>query len=491
MAISFDNIPATLRVPWQYIEFDNTGAIRGASLKAFKVAVFGQRLTSGTIAVHTPTRVTNADQAKTFFGEGSMLHNMMKTYFRNNNFTETWVIPVNENGSGVAASGSITLGGTVTAAGTLCLYIGGKRITVGVASAAVLADVAEDLVDAINAVTDLPVTAAVDGSVDEKVNITCRWKGPTGNSIDLRVNYNQGDETPSGLTTTLVAMASGATNPDMTTALSRMASEQYDVIVWPYTDATNVGLLKEEMATRWGPTVQKEGFAYSAAQDTVANLATLGNAYNTQFLSIMGLKGSPTPNYEIAAAYGANAAFYFGIDPARPLQTLELKGVLAPSQTDRFTLTENNSLLFDGIATTYTDASGTVRIQRPISTYRKNANDADDPSYLDMTTMHTLAYLRYDFRNFLLTKYPRHKLGNDGKNYGVGQAIITPSVAKAECVARYKLWESLGIVENSDAFKAGLVVERNAQDTNRLDFLLTPDLMNQFMVGGIKIKFLL
>lgn len=490
MAISFDNIPTTLRVPWAYIEFDNTGANRGAGLKVYKVAVFGQRLTSGTKAAHDVVRVTSADQAAVYFGEGSMLHNMLKTYFKNNNFTETWVIPVNENGSGVAASGSISFSGT-TAAGVLALYIAGRRITVGVTASQANSSIATAVAAAINAVTDLPVTAEVDGTTNTKVNITCRWKGATGNSIDIRTNYNLGDETPSGMTTTIVAMASGAANPDMTTAISKMASEQYDVIVFPYTDATNVGLLKDELATRWGPTVQKEGFAYSCKQDTVSNLATLGQAYNTQFLSILGLKGSPTPDFEIAAAYGANAAFYLNIDPARPLQTLELKGVLAPKITDRFTLTENNSLLFDGISTVYTDAGSSVRIQRAISTYRTNPSGAPDPSYLDMPTLHTLAYIRYDFRNMLLSKYPRHKLASDGKNYGVGQAIITPSLGKAEAIARFKLWEELGLVEGLDEFKAGLIVERNTQDANRLDFQLTPDVINQFMVAGVKIKFLL
>ena len=47
------------------------------------------------------------------------------------------------------------------------------------------------------------------------------------------------------------------------------------------------------------------------------------------------------------------------------------------------------------------------------------------------------------------------------------------------------------LVEGIDQFKNDLVVERNAQDVNRLDFLLGPDLINQLRVIGAQIQFLL
>ena len=49
----------------------------------------------------------------------------------------------------------------------------------------------------------------------------------------------------------------------------------------------------------------------------------------------------------------------------------------------------------------------------------------------------------------------------------------------------------MGLVENAEQFKRDLICERNATDPNRLDWLLSPDLVNNFMVGGVKIAFLL
>ena len=165
--------------------------------------------------------------------------------------------------------------------------------------------------------------------------------------------------------------------------------------------------------------------------------------------------------------------------------------VLPAPPKDRFTLKENNLLLYDGISTHMVDAGGTVRVQRLITTYKTNAQGAEDISYLDVNTPLTLGYLRHDFRDYILRKYPRHKLADDGARYGAGQAVITPKVGKAEAVARFRVWEDQGLVEGGEQFKRDLIVERNAGDPNRLDWYLPPDLVNQFRTGGVQIGFLL
>ena len=120
-----------------------------------------------------------------------------------------------------------------------------------------------------------------------------------------------------------------------------------------------------------------------------------------------------------------------------------------------------------------------------------SAAGSADPAYLDVTTILTLMYLRFTFRTRIATRYPRHKLANDGARFGAGQAVITPLLGKAEAVAWFREMEDLGLVEGFDQFKRDLVVERNVSDANRLDFLLSPDLINQLVVGAAKIQFLL
>ena len=148
-------------------------------------------------------------------------------------------------------------------------------------------------------------------------------------------------------------------------------------------------------------------------------------------------------------------------------------------------------MLYDGVSTTTVDADGRIIIERLITTYKTTPIGAADISYLDVNTPLTLGYLRATFRNRFLRKFPRHKLADDGTRYGPGQAVVTPKVAKAECIAIFREWEDAGLVEGIDQFKTDLIVERNANDPNRLDILLPPDLVNQLRVTGVKIGFLL
>ena len=490
MPISFNEIPTNVRVPFVYVEFDSSRAVQGAALMPYRCLVIGQKLAAGTVAALVPTRVTSAAQGATYFGKGSMLAAMLEAQLANNNLTETWAVALADDAAGNEAVGSIAVGGVV-AAGTIALYIAGRRLRIGVTAGQTLAQIATAIAAAITADTSLPVTAAVDGEVTTKVNVTARHKGEAGNGIDIRHSYFDGEDLPTGLTLTIVDMVGGTANPDIADVWAVIGDEHYNVITMPYTDAANLVALETELADRWGPLRMIEGMAFAAARGTHSELGTLGDSRNSPHLSVMNAAASPTPPYEWAAAVAGVVAYYGNIDPARPFQTLPIKGVLAPRVEDRFTMQENNLLLYDGISTHSVDAGGVVRIQRLITTYKVNAQGAEDIAYLDVTTPLTLAYLRYDFRNYILRKYPRHKLADDGTIYGVGQAVITPKVGRAEAIARFRLWESMALVEGGDQFKADLICERNDKDPNRLDWMLPPDLVNQFVIGGVQIGFLL
>ncbi len=489
MPISFDSIPVDLRVPGAAIEIVNTGALRGLPGMPSKILVIGQRLAAGTAAAGTPIRVLTEAAAEEYFGRGSQLHRMFRILKLNNSWTETWAIPLDDLAAGTQATGSILFGGAVTAAGTLNLYLGGTRVRVGVAATDSPAAVATNVAAAITAKTDLAITAAVNGATAEQVDLTARHKGENGDDIDVRVNFYPGEALPAGLSASVTAMSGGAGNPDIAAAVTAMADEWYTDIVMPWTDTANLLALETELTTRFGPLVMQDGHAYAAAAGTHAALTTLGNGRNSPHLTIMGAKASPTPPDEWAAALAGVCAYHAKIDPARPFQTLNLVGVLPPAVEDRFTMSERNLLLFDGIATWKVDAGGGVLIERVITTYESNAAGVDDPSYLDLNTMKTLAYLRYSVRARILSKFPRFKLADDGKQLGAGQKVVTPRIIRAELIALFRQWEEAGLAENIDQFKEDLIVERDANDVNRINALIPPDIVNQFRVFAGQVEF--
>lgn len=493
MTISFNQIPAGTRVPFVFAEFDSSRAQRGPALLDYRALLIGQKTSGGSATANAIYKVTNESQVISLAGRGSLAHRMARAWFANQGTaTETWLGVLADDNAAVAASGSIVVAGPATAAGSIALYIGGERITVGVASGASANTIASSINTAINANADLPVTSSVSSAT---VTITAKNAGVVGNEVDIRQNYNDGDATPAGVGLTITAMASGATNPVLGSLLTNMGDTWFNIIAMPYKDATSLGVLETELARRFAPPVMADGLAIAAVVDSYANMTTLGNSRNSPSLCILGVRKSPTSAFEIAAAAAASIAFYGKQDPARPFQTLRLINVLPPAESDKLSFSERDLMLKNGIGTLKNEAGGVVQLERVITTYKTNAVGASDVSYLDATTMLTLMYLRYSFRVRIATKFPRHKLGDDGTAYGAGQKIMTPGIGRAETIHWFQDMQQLGLVEGStDAltqFKTDLIVERNVSDRNRLDIRMSPDLINQLMGVAALFEFIL
>lgn len=490
-------IPSTLRVPLFWAKVDGSQAGSGGG--SYRTLLVGQRFAAGKVAAGVLTLISSADQAADAFGRGSMLHRMAVLYFQNDPIGEVWAIAVNDP-AGSAAVGNVTVTGTATKAGVLALYIGGQRLQIAVAkgdtAAAVHASILSYLAEGPG-FADLPVTGAA-GAVSG-VDLTARHVGALPTGIDLRANYRGaagGEETPAGLSVAFTAMAGGAGVPDLASVITAMADKQFDFVVSPYTDSANLDLFRDEhddSTGRWSYLRQLYGHLWTAYQGSQGQLATLGNGRNDPHATIFGTYGVPNPVWEIAAAVAGRAAAGSGgdglrDDPARPCQTLPLTGILPPAEADEFTVSERNTLLYDGIATGYV-SGGQLRIERLVTTYQTNAFGQPDEAFLDVQTLYTLAYILRALKGRITTKYPRHKLANDGTRFGPGQPIVTPSTIRGELVAQYAELEGAGLVEDAEGFGKNLIVERDQTDKNRLNVLYPPDLINQFRVMAVLAQF--
>lgn len=493
-AVSFNYIPANVRVPLFYAEMDNSQA--GYFTQNKRSLLVGQKLAGGTAVVNTPYIVSTTDQAKTLFGTGSMLARMHALYRLQDSFGEVWCIAVADAGAGVAATGAITVTGPAIAAGAINLYIGGQRVSVAVGASDTANAIAASINAAINAATDLPVTSSVATNV---VTLTCRWKGATGNDITLLDSFRGfagGEAIPSGVSLAYSGsglLTAGATNPTLTgSVITAMGDDEYDYVIHPYSDSTSLDVFQTEYndsVGRWSWSRQVYGHVYTAQRGTLNALTTAGALRNDPHHTIAGIDvDCPSPAWEYAAAYGGANALGLNVDSARPTQTLPLTGILTPRAGKRFLLTERQSLLNYGIATSFV-SGGQLRVERAITTYQKNTWGQADPSYLDSETMHQLTEITRRLRNRITQKYPRHKLANDGTRFGAGQAIVTPSVIRGEIMAEYADMEEIGLVENAKLFAKYLIVERDATNPNRVNVLLPPDLVNQLRIFALLNQF--
>ncbi|MFQ1018669.1 phage tail sheath C-terminal domain-containing protein [Gilliamella sp. CG13] len=488
MAVSFNTIPNTVRVPLAYVEFDNSQAITGTPVKNNKTLVLGLRLPTGSVAAGQPVRITRSEQAVTAFGRGSMLSEMLCAFLRANPYSDLYALALDDVADPVCATGKITVTGTCSAAGQIALLVAGVRVPVTARANDTSATIANKIATAVNANAALPVTASVSGS---EVTLTCRWGGITGNDVDVRVNYFTGETVPAGIAVDVSGMAGGVGNPDVSQAIAALGDTWWTDIVNPFTDTNNLNLLSEELQSRWGGIRQIDGLCWIAYRGTHAQASTFALSRNDYLFTCIPTNISPEPPYIWASVNAAVCTYALNIDPARPVQTLELTGIKPPAVADRWQWNERNLHLFDGLSAYNVNANGAVQLDRVITTYRVNKYNVEDSSYLDVETIKTLSYIRYAIRARITQRFPRHKLADDGTRFGVGQAMVTPSVIRAELIALFTELESAGLVENFDAYKNSLIVERDANDRNRINVLSNDDLVNQFRIYAHSIQFLL
>ena len=501
MPVSFDNIPSNWRIPLYWVEVDPSMA--GLPVLRQPALLVGYQK-GGNAVANQPIMIASQLQANVAFGMGSELALMFKSFFNNSFSQEVWGLPMAEGdgiGGGTAAVGTILVSAPPTAAGTFNLYIAGFPVPVSISATDTAIVAAGKIAAAINLNTDLPCTAANAGTAT--VTLTCKWKGTTGNDILMTNDYYGqagGEALPIGMAVTYAQFGSGgaaiagAGVPVFTTAISNMGEVEYEFVAFPWTDSTTLLAFETEYgfsdSGRWGWMRQHYGHLFTAKRGTASTLATLGSARNSAQLSVMGMELTmPSMASAVAAAYCSKAGRALSNDPARPLQSLHLEGILPALPLNRFLLSELNTLATAGIATQRTFSDNLPTIARDSTTYVKNLYGIADDAYELVTTLATLARLIRNQRQAITSKFPRHKLADDGTKFGAGQKIVTPKSIKAELVAQYRIDEFNGLVENAPAFKNALIVERDPNDPNRVNVLYPPDLINQLRIFAVLAQF--
>lgn len=487
MTISLNEIPSDLRVPFIYVEFDDSQAIQGSSKMPHHVLVIAQKTGDGTGTALEPFEATNADQVRAKAGPGSIAHMIASRLFQNNRTTKTTFV-LQDDEAGTASAHTITVTGTATAAGTIALMVGGVRVPVSVASG----DTNEEIATAINAalvadVDKLPFTSAVATNV---VTLTAKNVTTLGDQIDIRDSFYQGEELPAGVSLAYLNSVNGTTDPDITEAWAVLGDTHYTVWVTASNDSSNISALKAELASRGEGMQMRGAISFVGKHDSHSNLLTYGSGINSGRVSICGVKSAPNSPWEWAAAVAGEYVESIKNDPGQQVTTLPLKGILPPADVDRFSVIEKDLLLHSGISTYSVDGGGVVRIQAQITTYLTNSLGAPSEALLYAEQPMLLEFLRYDFRASM-QKYARHKLASDGTKFSPGQKVMTEKLGMAESVNIARRWEADALIENADQFAKDVRVERPSGATERLDFFLPPDTINNFRIGGAQIAFLL
>lgn len=466
--IDFDTIPGSIRVPGQYIEFNTRNAVQGLPQNPQKVLMVAPMLTAGIQPALEPVQLFSDAEAADLFGQGSLAHLMVRQAFANNPYLDLTVIGIADHSAGVQATATVTLSGTATALGVVEITIGGKQVSTAVNTGETAATVAGRLKTAITA-ADVTVTASGSGAA---VTLTAKHKGEIGNESGLTVSTGN-----TGLTYQANVFTGGAKNADIATALSKVAGKHYHIICSPFSDDANAKALSNHITNVSNAIEQRGCIGVLGMSAALSTATTVTGKINDGRITCAWYKGAVEPNGIIAAGYAAVLAFEE--DPAKPLNTLEIKGLAVTPDAQWPLFAECNNALYNGL-TPLTVVNNRVQIMRAVSTYTKSANNTDDPALLDITTIRTLDYVRRSVKERIALRFPRDKLSDR----------LLPKV-KSEILDVLIKLDQAEIIENAEANKGKLVVARAQNDPNRVNAIIPADVVNGLHVFAGRIDLIL
>ncbi|MBG9145952.1 phage tail protein [Neisseria meningitidis] len=466
--IDFDTIPGSIRVPGQYIEFNTRNAVQGLPQNPQKVLMVAPMLTAGIQPALEPVQLFSDAEAADLFGQGSLAHLMVRQAFANNPYLDLTVIGIADHSAGVQATATVTLSSTATAPGVVEITIGGKQVSTAVNTGETAATVAGRLKTAITA-ADVTVTASGSGAA---VTLTAKHKGEIGNESGLTVSTGN-----TGLTYQANVFTGGAKNADIATALSKVAGKHYHIICSPFSDDANAKALSNHITNVFNAIEQRGCIGVLGMSAALSTATTATGKINDGRITCAWYKGAVEPNGIIAAGYAAVLAFEE--DPAKPLNTLEIKGLAVTPDAQWPWFAECNNALYNGL-TPLTAVNNRVQIMRAVSTYTKSANNTDDPALLDITTIRTLDYVRRSVKERIALRFPRDKLSDR----------LLPKV-KSEILDVLIKLDQAEIIENAEANKGKLVVARAQNDPNRVNAIIPADVVNGLHVFAGRIDLIL
>ena len=278
MAASFPRVTAN-------INSADLAAVPGAR----KILVVGQLLAAGSSADGAlQTDIKSELEFNTLFGPKSHIAKMGRGLIKNLSISsdrpQVDAIGLADASGGTDATGSFAFSGTSTAIGTLKIYVDSKKnniYSIDIAVGDTAAEVGDALAAAITADVDANFTAANSTST---VTITAANAGVNGNDIGLELSGSV-----AGIGVTITAMASGATNPTLTTLFDPIDGIRYTTIVYPYSWGTSTLTALTEARFNVDNKII-DGLGISCIQDTYANINSAADALNLKTFSLLGNK---------------------------------------------------------------------------------------------------------------------------------------------------------------------------------------------------------
>jgi len=297
---------------------------RDVSVSSQRVLIVGQQTGTVYSSGELIQDIGNSGLEISNIGKGSQLAEMLVGFKTINTETPVDAIALDDNDTGVKATGEIEFTGTATGSGVLTVYIGSRdnhTYTVQVVVGDTAAQVGDKLVSAINADTSKLTTAV---NTDGAVALTAVNAGTLGNGIGLQVIGRV-----AGISTTITAMASGSVDPSLTNLFDVIGDMRYQTIVFPSNldvevVAKTAGDLDSLLDPRWNSNnAILDGVCVISKTESLSNLKTFLNSKNSQSLIVHCQKSINETLYKGSSIFELDAVIASKIGAVRALGLTE------------------------------------------------------------------------------------------------------------------------------------------------------------------------
>lgn len=445
--------------------------------------------TGGNITADTEVRTINTEtEIKAAAGPGSLPHLAWKAAYAAHKSVRCDVLCPTES-AGAAATGTITVSGTITTDGNVRVVIMGRTIDVPWLVGETPDNWVTKAVTAINARSDELFITASDGVPAGQVDLDAKGKGPAGNDVTLRAEITEGCASGS-VAVSGANLAGGTTEPDFTTALSNVQGTEYDFILLCISNAdanaassNNPSRLQshiENLNTGLQALLQQGIYGTSG---TIAAAKTGAVGRNEELLEhLVCVNGESLPcefgGWELGDRMAQRLLYYNANRIGRKPTTGTLYGS-ADVLADNPTQSESDDALDNGVTPFGYTANGEMYLIRPITTHSQDDNGNADKRCFDVNEVDAMYEVAKDLRVALPVEFQGAKVTRDVEtgDEEPPEGVIEERDIKAFIASRIlEFWAPKGVVDGvafATAVTNGeLIVQVNDTDETQVDIFI-------------------
>ncbi len=484
MGVSASSISRVTGVEVKYKNF-NAGA---AALLPQRLAIIGPGNADKTFTTDKYECEGSAAAVAERYGYGSPLHLAARQLFPETGSGASFpvtIYPVADGLSAVAATGTLTVTGTsATESGSCAIYIGGIKVEFAVTKGNTPDDVMVAIENAINSVLEMPVKAEYDDD-NAKIDLTAKFKGTIGNLIKIELECNI-----TGLTFASVAMANGAIDGDVDTALAAIGSVWETIVLdlYPYSNTSNLDKYFNWGVDRWGVLNKKGCLVAHGCTDNYATRTAITDDRPTDYINFLIQSTGSRELPFVVAAKGlvSDIMTTADSDPAMGYKGL-LGGLHTGADTVQEVYTVRNQAMQKGASTNLKE--GSVARLNDIVTFYHPVNEGKYPSRRYVVDMMKLMNVVYNVRLIMEADEMIGVPLVPDADVVTNKNAVQPKVVRTAFINLAKSLAKKAIISDAEFTKKNLEVDIDSENPKRLNVTFPVKLSGNIEVSSTDVYF--